>query len=562
MEHPHNEKYVIALEIGSSHAKIGVAGFTPDDPRHTLTIYNAKTLPTVDSVRYGRITNIREVAETVTNLIDSIEKQAPIQDRNILGVYVSIGGRTLKSIKTSARTVLPERREITEDIVERVRTEAIEALSTPLELMCIEPTRFTVDNTPSPRPVGTLGTRLAAEFTAVVCNSANKTDIIDVVADRVGISVCGVSVRPIALAHLVLSPQETNAGCMLVDFGAETTTVAIYKNYSLQYLATIPLGSRLITLDLAALLALTEENAENVKTTIAGAIPGENSAAGVDDRLIKEIDSIVSARLADIVANIDAQPGFAGYRKDELPAGIILAGGGARLRNFGRLLDNATGMKVRVATLPPDIIITDANFSATDNLDLIALLNEAAEETRLNPEIDCVTAAAPQADEPEEPEYGTENNVVYDILTGTYATENLDPVQKEKLDQSLAQRGYDPAEFDNTMTETEGEDGLLMDDDPDDDLDDRLGLADDDDVDRERQRRAQLKLREEQRRKRQYEARIKAEQSAKRKEERQKRRQEVEDSRQYNPSRLDKIINRITGLLSGNNEDQSADLDD
>ncbi len=546
-----NEKFVVAVELGSSQAKIGVAGFDPADDTHTLTVYNAATLPTVDSVRYGRVNNIREVTETVTSLLEAVEKQYPIEGRKILGVYISIGGLSMKSRRIKARQVLPGRREITEDLIERLQEDAIDSMSTSDELICVEPVRFHVDNMPNPRPVGSLGTRLAGEFTAVVCNPSNKNDVVDVVADRVGLSISGVSVRPLALAHLVLSSSETNAGCMLVDFGAETITVSIYKNYALQYLATIPLGSRLITRDLSATMALTEEEAEDLKLKMANAMPDKADDTEEPSKLQEAVNAVVMARLADIVANIAAQPEFAGMKADELPAGIILAGGGAKLRNFARLLESQTRMKVRIATLPPDIIITDPSLSATDNLDLIALLNEGAEASRVNPEVECLTVPAPaQADEPAE-KYDP-NDVVVDFMADREVDNHLNERQRE-----LEEWGYLPGDFggDNPFEASPYQSAGTADVEPEPDDADEYGLMDDDDAERKREQKA--------RRLRQQAEKARIEKAKKEKEEKRRRdREERRAAAEGQPSRMDRIITKLTGLLSNNYEDRSADLDD
>lgn len=70
--------------------------------------------------------------------------------------------------------------------------------------------------------------------------------------------------RQSAIADLVLTSDEKKLGCMLVDFGAETTTVSMYKNGTLRYFETLPLGSRNITRDIMS-LNHTEENAEQAQ---------------------------------------------------------------------------------------------------------------------------------------------------------------------------------------------------------------------------------------------------------------------------------------------------------
>ena len=69
-------------------------------------------------------------------------------------------------------------------------------------------------------------------------------------ADRLRLGINGFVVRQIAEGDMVITNEEKMLGCVLVDFGAETTGVSVYKSGHLQYFATLPLGSRNITLDI------------------------------------------------------------------------------------------------------------------------------------------------------------------------------------------------------------------------------------------------------------------------------------------------------------------------
>ena len=51
---------------------------------------------------------------------------------------------------------------------------------------------------------------------------------------------------------------------MLIDFGADTTTVSVYKNNILRHLAVIPLGGSNITKDICS-QQIEEEDAEELK---------------------------------------------------------------------------------------------------------------------------------------------------------------------------------------------------------------------------------------------------------------------------------------------------------
>ncbi len=167
---------------------------------------------------------------------------------------------------------------------------------------------------------------------------------------------------------------------MLVDFGAETTTVSIYKNGFLTYFATLPIGSRCITRDIMT-LGYTEEKAEEIKRNIGDAINAEPTIRKHDfDGDPAEVNNYVRARAGEIAANIIEQPKYAGLSlTNDLPAGIILVGGGSRLRGFPQLLQSQqSNVKVRLGSLPPEIRISDPRLQSIDTLDVISILNIAA----------------------------------------------------------------------------------------------------------------------------------------------------------------------------------------
>jgi len=59
---------------------------------------------------------------------------------------------------------------------------------------------------------------------------------------------------------------------MFIDFGADTTTVSVYKNNILRHLAVIPLGGSNITKDICS-QQIEEEDAEELKKNTAMLMP-------------------------------------------------------------------------------------------------------------------------------------------------------------------------------------------------------------------------------------------------------------------------------------------------
>lgn len=369
------QKYIVAIEIGSSKIK-GAVGST--DETGALTVIAVEEEKLVDCVRYGCIQNVEEVSNRVLRIVRSLEENSSISPRKIKGVYVGMGGRSLSASSREVQRQLPDELEITERIITQIKDEARSANMSDKDVVDVLPRSFTIDNQPATNPVGIFGQQINANLNLLTCKPQIRRNLNRVICERLQLAINGYIVRPIALADLVLSDDEKRLGCMLVDFGAETTTVSIYKDGALHYLETIPLGSRNITRDITSINHL-EEKAEELKKAVGCANPQEqggkkNAVDGID---VVEINNYVQARAGEIVANIIEQIKYADYKPTDLPAGIIVVGGGAKLKGFNSLLEAQSSLKVRSGAPLGLIRITDNRIQPSDSVDVISILMSA-----------------------------------------------------------------------------------------------------------------------------------------------------------------------------------------
>jgi cell division protein FtsA len=369
------QKYIVAIEIGSSKIK-GAVGST--DETGALTVIAVEEEKLVDCVRYGCIQNVEEVSNRVLRIVRSLEENSSISPRKIKGVYVGMGGRSLSASSREVQRQLPDELEITERIITQIKDEARSANMSDKDVVDVLPRSFTIDNQPATNPVGIFGQQINANLNLLTCKPQIRRNLNRVICERLQLAINGYVVRPIALADLVLSDDEKRLGCMLVDFGAETTTVSIYKDGALHYLETIPLGSRNITRDITSINHL-EEKAEELKKAVGCANPQEqggkkNAVDGID---VIEINNYVQARAGEIVANIIEQIKYADYKPTDLPAGIIVVGGGAKLKGFNSLLEAQSSLKVRSGAPLGLIRITDNRIQPSDSVDVISILMSA-----------------------------------------------------------------------------------------------------------------------------------------------------------------------------------------
>ncbi len=370
-------KNIAAIEIASSKIK-GAVGRIDADGK--LTVLAVEEIAATNNVRYGRIQNIREVSGAVNEIVRRLEASPAVAPGRISSLAISIGGRSLSASPTKAALQFPNECEITENHVQRLIYEASRDFMGDKNIEAMVPRNFFVNNAlvRKAKAVGTFGETLRGEFMMITCGKETRQNLDRLKLDTVGGDSVYYIVRPLAVAELVLTNADQELGCALVDIGAETTTVSVYKDGTLAFLSTIPMGSRLITLDLMSGLGVTEAEAEEYKITLNAA---DTTAARPGDPDAEEVSSYVRARAGEIAANIINQIGRSGFTTAQLSK-IILVGGGAKLPEFATQLAAQCKLPVETAHMPQHIIFRVAGGNRPENIDIVSLLYAARTSAR------------------------------------------------------------------------------------------------------------------------------------------------------------------------------------
>ena len=372
-----NERYVAAIEVSSSKIVAAIGKILKGG---SLEIIAVEHEPTPEGgVRYGIIQNLEETSTIVGRLFINLEQRASISPRKIKGVIVGLGGRSLKNITKEVSLSLPEETEINDDILNRLHEQAINsAIDNTLEVVDAVPRIFKVGIQETSSPKGMVGNHISGVFDLIVCRPELKRNIRKTISDKLHLKVEGFVVTALATGHVILTPEEKRLGCMLVDMGAETTSVSIYQKGSLHYFATLPLGGRNITRDIAS-LGVVDSKAEEIKITAGNAISDPNeSTLNINGLKFSEISNHVIARSEEIVANIIEQMEYAGLKETDLPAGIVCIGGGFRLKGLTELLQIQSDLNVRIGSLPDYIHVEDPKAHSTELTEVASVLYAGA----------------------------------------------------------------------------------------------------------------------------------------------------------------------------------------
>lgn len=370
------DTYIAALEIGSSKITGAVGLYSADS---TLKVLAVEQEQSRDSVRYGIIHNPEEVASKAMRIIDRLNSNQVIAPRKITSVYVGLSGRSMRSVASDVKLIFPEETEFTGEMLKRLRDDATAiSLESNQEILSVVPRSFHIDGLETTSPKGAMGKSIAAVFDIIIGRTELKRNILRALAERTDLKIKGLLITPLAAADIVLSDEEKRLGCMLVDFGAETTAVSIYRKGALCYFATLPLGGRNITRDLTT-LSILEEKAEEIKIESGRAVAPETpSTLNLNGIKLSDVSNLVVARAEEIVANVMQQIHYAGLKEKDLPGGIVCIGAGSHLTGILELIENQSGLNARLGHLPAFIQPLEPRAKRHDTIQTAALLYAGA----------------------------------------------------------------------------------------------------------------------------------------------------------------------------------------
>jgi cell division protein FtsA len=213
----------------------------------------------------------------------------------------------------------------------------------------------------SKKPVGMIGQRLEVE-THVVTGAENQIANLDRAFQRCGLKVRSYVHSLIAASEAVLTAEERNAGCVLVDFGGGTTDVGVFLNGNLYHSASIPIGSQSYVNDLKQGLGVSFEEAQRLMKSHGRAwLDSENDdledfidvkyygRREYDKLKRRRIYEIMQPRTEEIMERIISELAASG-QFDRLAGGVIITGGGSLLRKLRGYVAKHLGRHVRHGT--------------------------------------------------------------------------------------------------------------------------------------------------------------------------------------------------------------------
>jgi cell division protein FtsA len=308
-------------------------------------------------LRRGVVVNIESTLASVSAAVEAAELMS---GREVKDCLVGVAGANIEGINSrGVVAVTGKGREITREDIDRV-IEAARAVVIPMdrEVLHVIPQTFIVDDQKGIRnPLDMIGVRLEAEVHIITGSLTTAQNLVKCV-NRAGFKVERLILQSLAAARAVLTADEKELGCLLLDLGSGTTDLLVYAEGAPYYTSVIPVGGSQVTNDISIMASIPMDAAEKLKRD-SGAVwleavdPSETvflpgvGARPPEERPRRWLCSVMQPRMEEIFRMARERIEKMGHWR-HVKGGVVLTGGGALMPGATELASSIFGMAVRV----------------------------------------------------------------------------------------------------------------------------------------------------------------------------------------------------------------------
>lgn len=364
------EPIIIGLDIGSENIKI--LGVVKDHGSDMYRVQFFEKMPTLGFIK-GRIKDDKVLTKRIIELLNKVEEK---YNAHIKSLVVNISGSRLELFNNKASvSVSGANGKVSnidkERVLEDVRTVV---LGNNKKVLKVFPKEWSLDGEKDiSDPFGLQGIRLELEASILTCFSSDK-ELLEMVLNESGVEVEDIIPGPFADAEVLLDDTQKELGVAVINIGFGTTSLIVYEDGKIIDLAIFPVGSSHITNDLAIGLqteiniaekikleyGLTEANNKKIEINLKTFLNEDDDEEEVNPRernnqdyLVfteKDLRKIIVPRLTEIFDLVKERLKKIGKDKN-LPAGIVLTGGGSNLKGFQEFAKKEFGLPCKIGTI-------------------------------------------------------------------------------------------------------------------------------------------------------------------------------------------------------------------
>ena len=300
-------------------------------------------------IKTGSIINISLISEDISKSINELESKS---GEKVKDVIVSFSGEQISSINSSGSVIIRQKEVTARDVQSALNMSSTLKVPSDIALLYVSPNEYTIDGQPGiAEPIGMNGVRMEARTHLIYCSQSAKDNISKCIEELNDLRIKKFYFNQLGAAESVLSKDQKDLGVCMIDIGAGTTDLTIYKHGSIHFSKVFPYAGDYITETIATSLKITSIQAEQIKKKYGCALLDEDSEdllkiTGLNGK--KEIE-ITRMALAEVIkqsltrilrhcVTCVEDNGMLNY----MPTGFILTGGTANLEGIQKLGEDVT----------------------------------------------------------------------------------------------------------------------------------------------------------------------------------------------------------------------------
>ncbi len=348
------DKVFCGLDIGSQKLKVSLIQIKDSKPE----ILGAFEHP-IYGFKDSSVSDLNEFADCINHVLNELAEKTGVRTKEI---QIGLDGSFIDVRKTSTAIPLVDRgnKVIAATDVRKLNKQArLLGVKMEDEVLHEMPQIYQVDDVNSAtNPLGLYGRKLAVQSLIIVSNVDRVKNIFKSV-NHAGYDVKNLFFGSYVSSEIVLTDDHRNKGCVLIDVGANTTSVLVFHEGRLKYIETLEMGGNDFTQEIARALSLSFELAEEIKKSYATAIISQIQE---DEEILVKRESAYTPikRIQIYNAILNQVDNFVEeiYQSilrsefyEDLYAGVKMIGGGALLTGLIEKIEEKTKLAVTLAQI-------------------------------------------------------------------------------------------------------------------------------------------------------------------------------------------------------------------
>jgi len=287
-----------------------------------------------EGIKGGKVVEPEKLAKILKWTLRELPKVPPF--------FVNLGGDHLSCVSSKGivSVARPDQTITEEDIKRAIKSAETQKFSFHKEVLDVIPQYFILDNeVKTENPLGMKAFKIELQA-LLILGIQPYFENLQKSLKMAGLEVLDFIPNPVALSFSLLKEKEKERGVCIIDIGAEKTEISVFKKGFLKNFFVLPFGGDFVTNKLALFLKKDFEIAERVKMEFGECFSKEKKEKLMIEEGKYFTKAVISKRIREALTKV-----FEEIKKEmkknleekEFPAGIVLCGGGAKIKGIEEL---------------------------------------------------------------------------------------------------------------------------------------------------------------------------------------------------------------------------------